>query len=643
MTNEAERAAADAARSTADQRRQSAMAVQGGASATGSPFPPIADYGFLSDCHVNALLAPSGNVEWMCVPRPDSPSIFANILDRAAGGFRVGPEDQHIPAGRRYIPGTNVLETTWQTPTGWLLVHDFLSMGPWYHTENREHAHRRIPDDWDSEHTLIRVIRCLQGELEVSVDCEPVFDYGRVDARWAYTGEGYGQASATAEGTDLVLTLSTSLRLGIEGRRASARTRIHEGETAFVALSWADHPPPVDYDNAYAAMQRTEAYWREWLSRGHFPDHPWRGYLQRSALVLKGLTYMPTGALLAAATTSLPETPGGERNWDYRYSWVRDSTFTLWGLYTLGFDHEANDFFAFIADVCRDHPDLQVMYGVDGERELVESTLDHLHGYEGARPVRIGNGAYNQQQNDVWGSFLDSVYLHTKTRDYLPEQIWPIMIRQVEDALANWQKPDRGIWEVRGEPQHFLSSKVMCWVALDRGVRIATLREDDELARKWRAAADEIHADICAKGLDDRGVFTQYYGSTALDASALLMPLFRFLPADDPRIRATVLAIADELRVDGMVKRYIETETDDGLSGEEGAFAICSFWLVSAMAEIGEVDRARELCEKLLSYASPLLLFSEEIDPRTGRMLGNFPQAFTHLALINAVVHVIRG
>ncbi len=277
MTNEAERAVADAVRSTADQRRQSAMAVQGGASATGSPFPPIADYGFLSDCHVNALLAPSGNVEWMCVPRPDSPSIFATILDRAAGGFRVGPEEQHIPAGRRYIPGTNVLETTWQTPTGWLLVHDFLSMGPWYHTENREHAHRRIPDDWDSEHMLIRVIRCLQGELEVSVDCEPVFDYGRIDARWAYTGEGYGQASATAEGTDLVLTLSTSLRLGIEGRRASARTRIHEGETEFVALSWADHPPPVDYDDAYAAMQRTEAYWREWLSAGQLPRPPLAG------------------------------------------------------------------------------------------------------------------------------------------------------------------------------------------------------------------------------------------------------------------------------------------------------------------------------------------------------------------------------
>jgi alpha,alpha-trehalase len=628
---------------TESQRRESSVNAAEAPSTTGSPFPTIGDYAFLSDCHVNALVAPGGGIEWMCAPRPDSPSVFAAMLDRSAGSFRLGPEDQFIPAGRRYIPGTNVLETTWQTPTGWLLVHDFLAMGPWYHTEHGGNAHRRTPDDWDSEHMLIRVVRCLQGELELSLDCEPVFDYGRHDAHWEYAGDGYGQATASAAGTDLVLTVTTSLRLGFETRRASARTRLHEGETAFVALSWADHPPPTSYEQAYAAMQRTEAYWREWLSRGQFPDHPWRSFLQRSALVLKGLTYMPTGALLAAATTSLPETPHGERNWDYRYSWVRDATFTLWGLYTLGFDHEANDFFSFIADVCRDHPDLQVMYGVGGERQLDESTLDHLHGYEGARPVRIGNAAYQQQQNDVWGSFLDSVYLHTKSRDYLPEQVWPIVVRQVEDALANWRNPDQGIWEVRGEPQHFVSSKLMCWVAVDRGARLAELREDDEQAKAWRKEAGVIHADILAHGLDERGVFTQYYGSTSLDASALLLPLFRFLPADDKRIRATVMAIADELRVDGMVKRYVESETDDGMTGQEGAFAICSFWLVSAMAEIGELRRATELCEKLLSYASPLQLFAEEIDPRTGRMLGNFPQAFTHLALINAVMHVIRG
>jgi len=347
--------------------------------------------------------------------------------------------------------------------------------------------------------------------------------------------------------------------------------------------------------------------------------------------------------VLAAATTSLPETPHGERNWDYRYTWIRDSTFMLWGLYTLGFAREANDFFYFMADVAKDEDDLQIVYGVGGEKRLDERTLDHLGGYEGARPVRVGNGAYDQVQHDVWGALLDSVYLHTKSRDYLPELVWPILRRSAEAAIKHWREPDRGIWEVRGEPQHFTSSKVMCWVAADRGARLAELHGDAELAERWQRAADEIHADVCAQGVDERGVFVQRYGSRALDASNLLIPLVRFLPPDDPRVRATVLAIADELTVDDLVLRYKVESTDDGLSGEEGSFTICSFWLVSALVEIGELARARALCEKLLSYASPLQLYAEEIDPRSGRHLGNFPQAFTHLALVNAVVHVIRA
>jgi len=283
------------------------------------------------------------------------------------------------------------------------------------------------------------------------------------------------------------------------------------------------------------------------------------------------------------------------------------------------------------------------MYGVGGEKELEERTLDHLSGYDGALPVRIGNGAYRQDQHDVWGTLLDSVYLHTRSRDALPEQVWPLLKRQVENAVAHWHEPDRGIWEVRGEPKHFTSSKVMCWVACDRGSRLATLHDDPDLASQWQKVADEIKEDILAHGVDGRGVFVQHYDTEALDASLLLLPLVRFLPADDPRIRKTVLAIADELTMDGLVLRYRPEETDDGLGTEEGAFAICSFWLVSALVEIGEVVRARELCEKLLSYASPLELYAEEIDPKSGRHLGNFPQAFTHLALINAVVHVIRA
>jgi GH15 family glucan-1,4-alpha-glucosidase len=287
--------------------------------------------------------------------------------------------------------------------------------------------------------------------------------------------------------------------------------------------------------------------------------------------------------------------------------------------------------------------EIQIMYGIGGEKKLAEQELDHLSGYEGARPVRVGNGAYNQRQHDVWGAVLDSVYLHTKSRDALPERVWPMLERLVAEAIDNWQKPDRGIWEVRGDPKHFTSSKLMCWVALDRGARLARLRDDYESAEVWQSVAHEIHEEICTKGVDDRGVFTQHYDTTALDASVLLMPLTRFLPPTDPRIRATVLAIADELTEEGLVLRYRVDETDDGLSGEEGTFAICSFWLVSALAEIGEHRRARELCEKMLSYASPLQLYAEEIDARTGRHLGNFPQAFTHLAQINAVMHVIRA
>jgi GH15 family glucan-1,4-alpha-glucosidase len=316
----------------------------------------------------------------------------------------------------------------------------------------------------------------------------------------------------------------------------------------------------------------------------------------------------------------------------------------LWGLYSLGFDWEANDFFYFIADVAEaEEGQLQIMYGIDGESELVEKTLDHLSGYEGARPVRVGNGAYDQDQHDVWGAVLDSVYLHTKSRDSLPERVWPILKRQVEAAIENWADPDRGIWEVRGEPRHFTSSKLMCWVALDRGARLAEMREELDLAARWQEIADEIHADICTNAVDERGVFCQHYDTDALDASCLLIPLVRFLPPDDERVVATVNAIDRELTEQGLVLRYRVSETDDGLVGEEGSFAICSFWLVSALAEIGETARARALCERLLGFASPLGLFAEEIDANSGRHLGNFPQAFTHLALINAVMHVIRA
>jgi alpha,alpha-trehalase len=610
----------------------------------GSPFPPIADYAFLSDCETIALVAPSGNVEWMCLPRMDGPSIFGSMLDRDAGSFILAPVETRVPAGRRYLPGTMVLETTWGTRTGWVVVRDVLLMGPWHHDEDRSNTHRRSPTDSDADHVLLRTIRCVNGHVDMHMECEPRLDYGRKAVRWEYAGPGYGTAVARTEGEDVELCLQTDLRLGFEGGRARFRTTLRDGDTAFLALSWSEHGAPQTYDEAYHRLVYTADFWHEWLSHGEFPDHPWRTYLQRSALTLKGLTFAPTGAMCAAATTSLPETPGGQRNWDYRFSWIRDSTFMLWGLYSLGFDEEANDFFYFIRDVATQERDLQIMYGIGGERQLTEQTLDHLSGYEGATPVRVGNGAYDQRQHDVWGALLDSIYLHTRSRDGLAESTWQILKYQVEQAIEHWREPDRGIWEVRGEPQHFVSSKVMCWVACDRGARLARLRDDQERAERWQAAADEIKADVLEHGVDERGVFVQRYGSDALDASCLLIPLLRFLPADDERVYKTVMAVAEELSYDGLVLRYRVEETDDGLGGqEEGTFAICSFWLVSALAEVGEVQRARELCEKLLGYASPLYLYAEELDARSGRHLGNFPQAFTHLALINAVMHVIRA
>ncbi|MFA4083543.1 glycoside hydrolase family 15 protein [Mycobacteroides salmoniphilum] len=614
------------------------------------PFPPIADYAFLSDWENTCLIAANGSVEWMCVPRPDSPSIFGAILDRGAGHFRIGPYGHNVPAARRYLPGSLMVETTWQTKTGWLTVRDALVLGPWHDVDSRSKTHKRTPTDWDAEHILLRTVRCVSGTVEVIMNCEPAFDYHREGLTWEYSGDGYGEAIARAAKnpeTNPTLKLTTNLRLGLEGREARARTRLTEGDSVFVALSWSKHPVPQTYAEAADKMWKTAEAWRQWINIGEFPDHPWRSYLQSSALVLKGLAYSPTGALLAASTTSLPETPGGVRNWDYRYSWVRDSTFALWGLYTLGLDREADDFFAFIADASganngERHP-LQVMYGVGGERTLTEGELPHLSGYDGARPVRIGNGAFDQVQHDIWGTMLDSVYVHAKSREQIPATLWPILKNQAEEAARHWREPDRGIWEVRGEPQHFTSSKIMCWVAMDRGAKLAELHGEKSYAQQWRGIADEIKDDILEHGVDERGVLVQRYGSTALDASLLLAVLNRFLPPDDPRIRATVLAIADELTNDGLVLRYRVEETDDGLSGEEGTFTICSFWLVSALVEIGEVRRARHLCERLLSFASPLQLYAEEIDPRTGRHLGNFPQAFTHLALINAVVHVIRA
>jgi GH15 family glucan-1,4-alpha-glucosidase len=605
-----------------------------------SPFTPIADYAFLSDCHTGALVAPDGTIDWLCIPRFDSPSVFGSLLDRGAGAFRLGPFGINVPSGRDYVPGTNTLVTTWKTPSGWAMVHDALTMGP-RRGEDTITPHTRPPTDEDANHVLVRTVKCIGGSVEVELVCEPGFDYGRVIPDWTLAPDRH---RADASGAGQAMRLQTDMLLGVEAAaHVRARHVLQEGEELFCALSWDDQAPvPTTVEEANEQLDATTRFWRHWLSRARIPDHEFRPLIQRSALAIKGLTYMPTGATVAALTTSLPETPGGERNWDYRFTWIRDATFMLWGLYTLGFDWEANDFFYFIADVAESEQNtLQIMYGIDGGRDLTEELLKDLSGYGGASPVRIGNGAFDQRQNDVFGAALDSVLLHTRRSQRLPRRLWPLIQAQAECAKSVWKQPDQGIWEARGKPQHYVSSKLMCWVAMDRAAKLADIRGENKLAGEWRAVADEIKADILEHGVDKRGVLVQHYDTESLDASTLLAAIFGFLPGEDERMRASVLAIADELTEHGFVLRYRTDETDDGLSGKEGTFVICSFWLVSALAIIGEMQRARDLMTRLAKVASPLLLYAEEFDVDTGRHLGNFPQAFSHLALVEAAGRII--
>jgi GH15 family glucan-1,4-alpha-glucosidase len=614
-------------------------AAQPQSAAAPSPFPPIADYAFLSNCHTGALVAADGAIDWLCIPRFDSPSVFGSLLDREAGFLRFGPFGISHPTARAYAPGTNVLETTWKTPSGWVLVRDALTMGPWGH-EDSITPHTRPPADDDADHMLVRTVECLDGHVEIEVVCEPVFDYGRTMAEWTMTDGDRRFADASGAGQSFRLV--SDIPLDIEGDRIRGRHVLQAGDRAYCALTWAEGlDAPQNVEDAEARLAATTRFWRNWLGSARIPDHRLRDPVQRSALTIKGLTYMPTGATVAALTTSLPETPGGERNWDYRYTWIRDTTFTLQALHFLNLNWEADEFMQFVADLePTDDGSLQIMYGIDGRRDLTESTRDDLTGYAGARPVRIGNGAFDQRQNDVFGAALDSILLHTKHSQRLPRRLWPVVQSQAECATNIWREPDQGIWEARGAPQHYVSSKLMCWVALDRAAQVAEIRGDPQLQATWQATADEIRADILEHGVRD-GVLRQHYDTDALDASTLLAAIFGFLPGDDAVLRQSVEAIATDLTEDGFVLRYRTGETDDGLSGKEGTFLICSFWLVSALAVVGELQRSRDLMERLLRIASPLGLYAEEFDASTGRHLGNFPQAFSHLALIEAAARII--
>jgi alpha,alpha-trehalase len=555
-----------------------------------SPFTPIANYGFLSDCHTGALVAPDGSVDWLCVPRFDCASVFGALLDRGAGSFRLAPFGINVPSDRIYEPGTNSLVTSWRTPTGWAIVRDALTMGP-RRGEDTITPHTRPPADEDAEHVLVRTARCIEGSVEIDLICEPVFDYGRVPAQWSLSTDRHRADTSHA---DQALRLQTDMLIGIEAGRARARHVLHAGDSAYCALSWDEAASvPTSCEEAFGQLESTTRFWRSWLAKARIPDHELGPLIQRSALTIKGLTYMPTGATVAA-------------------------------------DLERNDDGA-----------LQIMYGIDGRRDLTETVREDLSGYDGASPVRIGNGAFDQRQNDVFGAALDSVLLHSRRSQRIPRRLWPLVESQAECAIAVWREPDQGIWEARGKPRHYVSSKLMCWVALDRASKLAGIRADHALAGQWAQIAAEIKADILEHGVDKRGALRQHYETDALDASNLLAAIFGFLPGNDERLRATVLTIADELTEQGFVLRYRTDETDDGLSGKEGTFVICSFWLVSALAIIGEIARARDQMQRLVKVASPLGLYAEEFDTDTGRHLGNFPQAFSHLALVEAAARII--
>jgi GH15 family glucan-1,4-alpha-glucosidase len=590
---------------------------------------PIAEHGVIGDLHTVALVGTNGTIDWYCCPRFDSPSVFGAILDAEKGGyFRIAPVGAHT-VKQLYFPDTNVLITRFLTADGVGEIEDFMPVA----ATGEAHKHR-----------LVRRVVQVRGELRYRVEVEPRFDYGRQ----------LHDVEITAHGA---VFRSPGLCLGLHSESPLARTELGVateltlsagGSAAFVLESVSpDHQPQrVSEAVTRQAFEDTIAYWRRWLSQSRYRGR-WREMVHRSALTLKLLTYHPTGAIVAAPTTSLPEQLGGPRNWDYRYTWIRDAAFSLYALLRLGFTQEAESFMGWLTDRfregrMRDGGPLQIMYGIDGRAELEELELDHLEGYRGSRPVRIGNGAAGQLQLDIYGELIDSVYLYNKYGTPIYHEAWEDIVRIVEWVCDNWDQADEGIWEVRGGRQHFTYSRLMSWVAVERAIRIARQRGLPGDLVRWLSARDEIYGQIMTRGFSEkRRAFVQHFSTEVLDASVLLMPLTKFISPTDPRWLSTLDAIGQELVSDSLVYRYNIEASPDGLAGDEGTFSICSFWYVEALARAGRLDEARLAFEKMLTYANHLGLYSEEIGP-TGEALGNFPQAFTHLALISAAFNLDR-
>jgi GH15 family glucan-1,4-alpha-glucosidase len=588
---------------------------------------PIENHGIIGDLHTVALVGTDGTIDWYCPERFDSPSVFASILDAEKGGYyRIAPVQPGHTTKQLYFPDTNVLITRFLTPEGVGEVQDFMPI-------HRDPGHRR---------RLVRRVICVRGEMHFRVECEPRFDYARAGHETILTGFG---AAFRSPGLAMILESKVPLERTAQG--AAGRFVLAAGESCTFSLEQCGHdqePGVIDEAEAGEAFNRTVRYWRGWLARSSYKGR-WRETVHRSALTLKLLTYRPTGALVAAPTTSLPEGIGGQRNWDYRYTWIRDGAFSLYGLLRLGFTEEAGAFMGWLSDRYResagrgDGP-LQIMYGLDGRPDLEEIELDHLEGYRGSSPVRVGNSAATQLQLDIYGELIDSVYLYNKYGQPISYDEWKALAGIVDWVCQNWDRADEGIWEVRGGRQHFTYSRLMCWVAIERAIRMARQRGLPGDLVRWLEVRDAITEQIMQRGWHpDRGAFVQHYDTDVLDASVLLMPLVKFIAPRDPRWLSTLDAIGDELVSDSLVYRYNVEASPDGLLGEEGTFSICSFWYVEALARAGRLDDARLAFEKMMTYANHLGLYSEEIG-RSGEALGNFPQAFTHLALISAAVNL---
>lgn len=606
-------------------------------------YRPISDYAVIGDCHTAALISAEGSIDWACLPYFDSPAAFLRILDDEKGGFcSVAPAEPALPS-RQYVADTNILETVWETSNGSLSVTDFMPI-----TRTVEHQFdKEYGKDVTSEHAIVRLVTCRREPVSVAVELKATPDYAGAETNLTMLPDGRMRVDCD-QGSLWIQLIGRSLLPGKEGR-ALAVFRLEPGETVALALSWSGRGENVEawsLQKARNCLADTRNFWLEWCKTFDYQGD-YDEIVKRSALALKLMTFEPTGAIVAAPTTSLPEHIGGMRNWDYRFSWVRDATFTLISLMNLGYFGEARDFLHFLKRTLGDHVDFQVLYTIHGDRETPERELDHLEGYMGSRPVRIGNKAVHQSQLDVFGELIHCVYLyiaHPETKvapERFRDRLWYVVRVAADTVAKRWTEPDRGIWEHRGEPKPFVYSKGMCWLALDRAIKLAKWCGENTHVSQWMRQRDLLYRDFMDYGFNaEVGAFTQSYGSTEMDAAVLRLPMLGVLDARDPKMKSTIEAIERTLMRNGLVYRY---RNGDGLPGRDGAFLACSFWLVDNYVLCGRLNDARDLFQHLISFANDVGLISEEVDVESGTALGNFPQAFTHIALINAAMRLAEA